>query len=84
MEPADLFATIAAVCTTVAFIPQAVKILQTKDTAAISLSMYLIFTTGVACWFVFGVLIESWPVIIANIITFGLAASILYCKIRYK
>ena len=79
----DLLGYVAAVLTTGAFVPQAVKTIRTRDTRAISLWMYVTFTTGIALWFVYGVVINSWPMILANTLTFLLAATILALKLRY-
>lgn len=73
----------AAVLTTVAFMPQALKTIRSRDTSGISLSMYVIFTVGVGCWFGYGVFLASWPMIVSNIITFVLAATILGLKLRH-
>ena len=75
--------SIAAVLTTVAFVPQALKVIREKQTHGISLAMYALFTAGVALWFVFGLLIHSWPVTLANGITLVLASVILAMKLRY-
>jgi MtN3 and saliva related transmembrane protein len=75
---------VAATLTTLAFVPQAVKTLRTRDTRSISLQMYIVFTTGIAFWLVYGIVLNSWPMIIANIITFLLAAGILVMKLRWR
>lgn len=74
---------VAAVLTTLAFVPQAVKTIRSRDTRGISLGMYAIFTTGVGFWFAYGVVLGSWPMIVANVVTFALAATILALKLRY-
>lgn len=74
----------AATCTTFSFLPQAIKVIKTKHTKDLSLAMYSTFTTGVFLWLVYGILIKDTPLIIANIITFIFAATILIMKIRYK
>ena len=74
----------AATCTTLAFLPQAIKVIRTKQTKDLSLVMYSVFTLGVFLWLMYGILVEDAPLIIANIITFILAATILIMKIRYK
>jgi len=84
MSGANLLATIAGLCTTVSFLPQVIKVYRTKHTKDLSLPMYAIFLCGVFFWFEYGILINSWPVIIANGATFVLAAYILAMKIRYK
>ena len=77
----DIIGYIAAVLTTCSFLPQAIKTIRTKDTAALSLGMYSLFTLGVFCWLVYGILIADKAIMFANIITFLLAASILAFKI---
>ncbi|EGU29342.1 SemiSWEET transporter [Vibrio scophthalmi] len=79
---ATVIGYIAAVCTTCSFIPQVFHILKSKDTRSISLAMYSIFVLGVFLWFVYGVSVQDWPVIIANAVTLMLASIILTLKIR--
>lgn len=79
----DLLGYIAAVLTTGAFVPQALKTIRSRDTSGISRGMYVIFATGISLWFVYGVLISSWPMILANAVTFLLAATILALKLRH-
>ena len=74
----------AAICTTLAFVPQALKTIDTRDTASISLWMYVIFTMGVLLWLVYGLAIDNWPIIVANFVTFALSATILWFKIKHK
>lgn len=75
---------VAATLTTVAFVPQAIKTLRSRDTHSISLGMYVVFTTGVGFWLLYGVYLKSWPMIAGNVITFVLAATILVAKLRWK
>jgi len=81
MNFTDLIGSFAAICTTLAFIPQAIHSYQTRDLSGISLPMYSIFTLGVALWLVYGLLKQDWPIIIANVITLALASMILVLKI---
>ena len=74
---------IAATLTTLAFVPQAAKTIRTRDTRAISLWMYVVFTIGIAFWFCYGLFLHSWPMIVSNAITFVLAATILALKLRH-
>ena len=74
----------AAVLTTVGFIPQAVKIIRTKNTRDLSLGMYILLTFGVLSWLTYGILIRDLPVIMANGVTSVFIISILILKIRYK
>jgi MtN3 and saliva related transmembrane protein len=79
----DMIGTLAGTLTTAAFVPQAVKVWRTRSARDISFWMYLVFLTGVALWLLYGVLIESWPVILANVATFILALFILVIKLRH-
>ncbi len=82
MTLADWAATMAAILTTVSFLPQAIHVLKTRDTGAISLLMYVLFTTGVGFWEVYGWLVGQPAIIVANLITFALAGAILFLKVR--
>ena len=74
---------IAALLTTLAFVPQAVKTIRSKYTSSISLGMYVVFTIGIGFWLVYGISLGSMPMILSNIVTFGLSATILGLKLRY-
>ncbi|GAB2516115.1 SemiSWEET transporter [Lysobacter humi (ex Lee et al. 2017)] len=74
---------VAAFLTTVSFIPQAIKTIRTRDTRGISVGMYAVFTVGVACWFGYGLVLGSWPMIVSNVITLALSGTILGLKLRY-
>lgn len=75
---------LAATCTTVAFVPQAIKVIRTRNTEGLSLSMYVCFTIGVSLWLVYGCLIGDTAIIIANAITVVFAATILALKLLYS
>ena len=74
---------VAAALTTFSFVPQAVKTIRSKDTRGISLWMYLTFTVGIVFWLGYGLVLMSWPMIIANVITLLLSLTILSMKLRY-
>tara|TARA_B100000768_G_C10886027_1_gene211639 strand:- start:114 stop:359 length:246 start_codon:yes stop_codon:yes gene_type:complete len=73
---------LAAVLTTFSFVPQAIKVIRTKETSSISLWMYSIFTLGISFWLVYGLMIGSIQMTLANIITLVLAIIILRAKIK--
>lgn len=79
----DAIGSIAAVLTTASFVPQAWHSFKTRDVSGISLGMYSVFTLGVALWLLYGILLYSWPLMIANSITLTLAAAILVMKLRF-
>ena len=74
---------IAAACTTLCWVPQAVQTIRTRDTRAISLWTQGFFALGILLWLGYGVLLMSWPLIIANIITFIPVMIILVMKVRH-
>ena len=74
----------AAFCTTVAFIPQAVKVYKTKSTKDISLYMFIIFSIGVLSWLIYGISKLDLPLILANAVTLILSIYILFYKIKLK
>lgn len=73
----------AGTLTTVAFIPQLVKIWQSKSAGDLSWGMVLTFTTGVLLWFIYGITIDSLPVILTNAVTLLLQAGIISLKIKH-
>jgi MtN3 and saliva related transmembrane protein len=74
---------VAATLTTLAFVPQAIKTIRSRDTRSISLGMYVVFTIGLAFWLVYGIVLHSWPMILSNTVTLGLSSTILALKLRY-
>jgi len=73
---------LAAFCTTIAFIPQAVKVYKSKHTKDISLGMISLLNIGIVLWLWYGLMIESYPIIISNAVTIIFALYILITKIR--
>jgi MtN3 and saliva related transmembrane protein len=73
----------AATLTTISFLPQLIRVVKLRTARDISLGMFLIFTVGTALWLAYGIAVHSFPVMIANAVTFVLAAAILVCKLRF-
>jgi MtN3 and saliva related transmembrane protein len=80
----DIIGYLAAFGTTISFLPQAIKTIQTKNTSGISLPMYALFTFGTLLWLTYGIMSGSLPVAIANAVTLVFASIILAYKVRYK
>ena len=72
----------AAILATCSFLPQVIKTIRSGQTKDISLSMYLLFCSGVALWLVYGFMIHATPVILANLVTLVLSGTILVMKLR--
>ncbi len=81
MEPATVFGWLATLCSTISFVPQAWKIIKTRETKDISRGMYMITVAGFACWTTYGVLLGQWPIIVTNSICLALSAFILVMKL---
>jgi len=79
----ELVGSLAALLTTLSFVPQVWHTWRTRDVSGISLAMYGAFTLGVALWLVYGWLLGAWPIIVANAVTLSLALSILGMKLRF-
>ena len=80
----DLIGYLAAILTTVAFVPQALTSWRTRDLSGVSLPMYSNFTAGVAMWLAYGVMLGSLPIIIANTVTLALSGAVLVLKVRHR
>lgn len=83
MTFADSLGYLAAVLTTVSFVPQVRHTLRARRADGISLGMISLFCLGVALWLSYGVLLRAWPVIVANGVTLALAAFLLAMKLRF-
>ena len=81
MTLTDSLGYIAATLTTASFIPQAWLTFRSRDVSGISLGMYGAFTFGIALWLGYGVMLQAWPIVIANTVTLVLAATILGMKL---
>jgi MtN3 and saliva related transmembrane protein len=78
----DFLGYVAGILTTFAYLPQVLKILRHRGTKDISLGMYIMLCTGIACWLLYGIGLGSWPIILANALTLALAGIILAAKIH--
>ena len=71
----------AAVFSTVSFVPQAAKIIRTRDTSSISTGMYAVTVLGFTLWTAYGAMQAAWPIIASNSICLILSAFILTMKL---
>jgi len=83
MDFVTLIGLIAASLTTGSFLPQAIQTWKTKRTKDISLPMYATFTLGISLWLIYGLFVNSLPLIFANTITLILSTCILVLKIKH-
>jgi len=81
LNSAVIIGGVAAVASTSSFVPQAYKIIRTRDTSAISSGMYLVTVAAFALWTAYGALLGEWPLIASNGISLILSAFILTMKL---
>ena len=74
----------AGFLTTISFLPQALKVWQSRSAKDLSLIMYVFFTIGVFLWMVYGIMLKELPIIVPNFFALILAGFILSIKIIYK
>lgn len=84
MEFETIIGLLAALFTTVAFLPQAIKAWKTKSTKDLSLPTFVVYWSGIVLWLIYGLMISNLPIIAANVITLILASTIVVIKIKYK
>lgn len=84
MNSTELIGYFSAFLTTLAFVPQAHHSWKTRDLSGVSLPMYSLFSFGVVGWLCYGILIVSWPIIVANSITLILACVVLCLKLKHR
>ena len=80
----EIIGMIAAVLTTAAFIPQVYRTWKTKNVGSLSISWLVLFSSGVFLWLVYGIIISSPSLILANAITVLSACFLIYFKIKYS
>lgn len=84
MDLIEILGMIAAVLTTASFLPQVYKTWKTKDTKSLSLTMYVCFFIGIVLWLIYGFLIDSLPMILANGITTITTFLLIVLKLKHK
>lgn len=80
----ELLGMTAGCLTTGSFIPQAIKIMRTRDVSGISLLMYIALAVGLMLWLLYGIINGQISIIAANGVTLALVLIILFMKIRYR
>jgi len=82
-ETVEILGLIAGALTTLAYVPQVVKVWRSRSARDISLGMFLLMNCGIALWLVYGLLIGSPGLIAANLVTLGLTAAVLVAKLKF-
>jgi len=80
----DWIGLLAGALTTIAFVPQAVKIWVTKSADDVSYLMFGIFSVGIVLWLAYGIALGAMPIIVANVVTLVLSVLVIALKVRYS
>ncbi len=80
----NIIGYISAVCTTIAYVPQVLKVYKTKSTRDISLGMFLLMSAGITGWLAYGILLNKMPIIAANFISLLLTLYIFWVKLKHN
>jgi MtN3 and saliva related transmembrane protein len=79
----EVLGFVAAILTTLSFLPQALRIRRQRSAADVSLVMYLMMLTGQALWLIYGVLFDSPSLIAANVVGISLVGWVLVMKLAH-
>jgi len=80
----ELVGITAAILTTSSFVPQVYKTWKSKNVDGISLTMFLTLFIGILIWLIYGILISSFSIILANIVSGLLVGALVVLRIIYK
>jgi MtN3 and saliva related transmembrane protein len=78
-----LLGLVAGTLTTIAFLPQLLKVWRSKSAKDISMAWLVTFSGGVLLWLIYGILLGQLPILLANAVTLLLTLIILFFKLRY-
>lgn len=84
MDTVNVLGLAAGTLTTLAFVPQVVKVWKTRNTRDLSLGTFAIFSAGVMLWLLYGLRLGAWPIVIANAITLALSLTLLLLMLKYR
>ncbi len=84
MDYIQILGIAAAILTSAANVPQAVKIIRTKSTKSISAATYALLFSGLTLWLIYGIIKNDLPIILANSVSAALAGVILIMKLTLK
>lgn len=83
MDSTTLVGYFAGFLTTVAFVPQVLKTWKSKSASDLSVGMFSVFSVGVLCWLIYGILLAEVPMILWNAVTLILALALLVMKLKF-
>lgn len=84
MDLTEILGLFAGFCTTIAVTPQLYKTWKTKDVEDISLKMFLVLTTGLLMWTIYGIIKGDLPIMLTNGISTTLNFVMVFFYFKYK
>jgi MtN3 and saliva related transmembrane protein len=80
----NIIGSAAAILSLTSFIPQIVKMIQTRDVSGVSLRTYAFTVTCFTLWVIYGIRLDAWPISVANAFALAMSAAVLFLKWRYS
>ncbi len=80
----NLIGVAAAIFSVGSFVPQIVKMIQTKDVSGVSLRTYAFTVTCFTLWVIYGLRLQAWPIAASNASALVLSGAVLVLKWRYS
>ncbi len=74
----------AGTITSITFLPQVIRIWQTKSVKDISMIMMILLLVGTSCWLTYGSLLKDVAIIYTNVMVLLMSLIMFYFKIRYR
>jgi len=74
----------AGAVTAITFLPQVIKTWKEKSAKNVSLMMFIIAFVNEVMWIAYGVLINSWVIILTNVTMITMCSIMIYLKFRYN
>ena len=84
MQALEILGLVAGTITSITFLPQVIKIWQTKSAKDLSIMMLLLLMLGVVLWLIYGLVVMSAAIIYTNSMVLAMSLIMLYFKLRYK
>lgn len=84
MDSITLLGLAAGLLTTASFLPQVLKTWKTRSAGDLSYGMIVLFTSGISLWLLYGIRIQSLPIILANAVTILLLLILFGMKIQFE
>ena len=84
MAALEILGLLAGTITSITFLPQVIKVWQTKSAKDLSMLMLLLLMLGVILWLVYGVILMNVAIIYTNSMVLAMSLILLFFKLKYK